>query len=257
MARFEVRICDEGFAEIDGDPLVPAPGESVHEAVLDELQRRAEECAAVVEATVHDGPGAPHFVLSVSPDGSSSVLVPEPEQAPAPAPAAASAVATAVARARARATTGAVTDVPAELAEQVGRIQESAAAGRLDEAFARATALREELTGSTGASHPCAVEARALEAYLAHLRGDHRQAVVLALAVARIRCGAMDGRAAADVVRAAAAWQQLDDERALIVHGRELLHMWAALDRGGLLPPGDAELAGLVREEVEALAVYA
>ncbi|MFJ9132390.1 hypothetical protein ACIRRT_04895 [Streptomyces sp. NPDC102256] len=373
MAHFDVYISGEGIAEIDGHTLVPAPGQSVHEAVLDRLQAHAEERGGAVEATVFDGPDAARFVLRVLPDGSSLVL--DPDEAPAPAPAAApgpsphdtpaatavpapapaspqpapvaqapapapapaesapaipapvpepavapaafappapvpapapvaapvgqvaqaplpvavperasapaavvvppsaaataSAVATAVARARATAaaraevpdpaavTARAVrTDFPDWLTERIGRINGLAAAGMLDEAFDDATELREGLTESLGAEHPHAVEARAVEAYLAHLRGDHREAIVLALAVARIRCRARDGRAPAEVARAAAAWQQLDDDRAVVAHGRELLHMWATLERNGLLPPGYAALVGQVRKQVEALAAY-
>jgi hypothetical protein len=147
-------------------------------------------------------------------------------------------------------------DLPAELAEHIGRINAWAAVDRLDEAFADATALRESLTGSVGAEHPHAVEARAVEAYLAYLRGDNREAIVLALAVARIRCGTRDGRAPADVARAAAAWQRLDDDRAAFAHGLELLHMWDKLDDRGVLPPGHAELAEQVRDQVDQLAEY-
>ena len=272
MDQFKVRISDDGLAEIDGHPLVPVPGQSVHEAVLDQLQRYAQERAAAVEATVNDGPGTAHFVLQVSPDGSSRVLdmeetapPEEPGTAPA-APAPVSAVASAVARARAMAAARAsapapapaADDLPAELAERLGRINALGVAGRLDEAFADATALRESLTGSVGAEHPHAVEARAVEAYLAHLRGDYREAVVLALAVARIRCGAGDERAATEVARAAAAWQQLDDSRTAVAHGRELLHMWGVLNRRGPLPPGHVELAEQVHRYVRALeAAYA
>ncbi|WP_405863169.1 hypothetical protein OG407_32940 [Streptomyces sp. NBC_01515] len=281
MNRFKVYVSDEGIAEINGDPLVPAPGQSVHEAVLDRLHQYAEESGAAVDATVGDGPGTTHFVLRVLPDGSSHVLAhetgeaPEPEPSPdvAPPPTvtasaapATSAIATAVAHARATAATrGAAkepvtgTDLPpAGLSEQIGRINALGIAGRLDEAFARATALRESLTGSVGAEHPHAVEARSVEAYLAYLRGDHREAVVLALAVARIRCGAGDERAASDVARAAAAWQQLDDSRTAVAHGRELLHMWGVLNRRGPLPPGHVELAEQVHRYVTALeAAYA
>ncbi|MFF8536684.1 hypothetical protein ACN6K9_000542 [Streptomyces sp. SAS_267] len=318
MARFDVYISGEGLAEIDGHTLVPEPGQSVHEAVLDRLQGHAEERAGAVVATVYDGPGAARFLLEVLADGSSRVLepdeepaaepgpvassaaepdpvapsaaapvaatgagpdpVPSPEVAPAatvgapavvvPAPAAATASAVATAVARARATAAARAEVPeaagapataslpADLTERIGRVNALAAAGRLDEAFAGATALRESLTGSMGAEDPYAVEARAVEAYLAYLRGDHREAIVLALAVARIRCGARDGRAPAEVARAAAAWQQLDDDRAVVAHGRELLHMWAMLDRHGLLPPGSAALVGQVRRQVDALEPY-
>ncbi|MEV6196170.1 hypothetical protein AB0M19_27665 [Streptomyces sp. NPDC051920] len=321
MDRFDVYISGDGLAEIDGHTLVPEPGQSVHETVLDRLQGYAQERAGAVVATVYDGPGDARFLLEVLPDGSSHVLDPEedtlyqpsaagaeaptatatatatadapvrveapaadgsavagappvagtpaPVVVPAPVAATASAVATAVARARATAAARAevpdpaavaapavTTALPADLTEHIGRINALASAGRLDEAFADATALRESLTGSMGADHPYAVEARAVEAYLAHLRGDHREAIVLALAVARMRCGARDGRAPAEVARAAAAWQQLDDDRAVVAHGRELLHMWAMLDRHGLLPPGYAALVGQVRRQVDALEAY-
>ncbi|MFJ9628119.1 hypothetical protein ACIRU8_10550 [Streptomyces sp. NPDC101175] len=293
MDRFQVYVSDEGLAEIDGEPLVPAPGQSVHEAVLDRLHQYAEESGTAVDATVGDGPGATHFVLRVLPDGSSHVLAPTPGDTPEPEPAAprpepepeqspeatapttappaapavaapavgTSAVATAVARARATAAIRnamrqpepLVEPPPAELSEQIGHINELGIAGRLDEAFARATVLRQKLTGSVGAEHPHAVEARAVEAYLAHLRGDHREAVVLALAVARIRCGAGDERAPMDVARAAAAWRQLDDSPATVAHGHELLHMWNMLSRREPLPPGHAELAEEVRRYIEEL----
>ncbi|WAZ25700.1 hypothetical protein STRCI_007211 [Streptomyces cinnabarinus] len=259
MDRFEVHITEEEHAEIDGHPLVPEPGQSVHDAVLDRLQQYAQERAAAVRATVNDGSGAAHFVLQVSPDGSSRVLDTE-EEPPEPV----SAVATAVARARATAAARAavtqvpaiVADLPTEHAERIRRINESATNGRLDEAYADAGALRESLTGSLGAEHPHALEARSMEAYLAHLRGDHREATVLALGVARIRCGTGDGQASAEVARAAAAWQRIEDDRAAVVHGRELLHMWGQLDLQGLLPPGDAALVGQVRRHVDALAAY-
>ncbi|MET9056901.1 hypothetical protein ABZX99_03650 [Streptomyces antibioticus] len=143
--------------------------------------------------------------------------------------------------------------VPEDIAERVVRINALTVTGRLDEAFVEATGLRESLSGAAGAGHPYALEARALEAYVAHLRGDHRQATVLALSVARIRCGAGDERAPTEVARAAAAWQLLDDDRAVVVHGRELLGMWDGLSRRGPLPPGHKELAAQVRALVESL----
>ncbi|MET9128736.1 hypothetical protein [Streptomyces antibioticus] len=143
--------------------------------------------------------------------------------------------------------------VPEDIAERVVRINALTVTGRLDEAFVEATGLRESLSGAAGAGHPYALEARALEAYVAHLRGDHRQATVLALSVARIRCGAGDERAPTEVARAAAAWQLLDDDRAVVVHGRELLGMWDGLSRRGPLPPGHTELAAQVRALVESL----
>ncbi|MEY7981505.1 hypothetical protein AB8O53_35015, partial [Streptomyces pilosus] len=88
MSHFRVRITDEQLAEIDGTPLVPAPGESVHDAVLDRLQRYAQERDAAVRATVNDGPDTGHFLLEISPDGSSRLLdaiTPAPPAPSAPA----------------------------------------------------------------------------------------------------------------------------------------------------------------------------
>ncbi|MFD5659119.1 tetratricopeptide repeat protein [Streptomyces hirsutus] len=392
MTRFDVYISDDGFARIDQEPVAPAPGESVHEAVLDHLQRYAEQYGTPVQATVTEGPGDTHFTLEVAPDGSSRVLAPEePEEpkeseepevleipegltdpevsegstdpevskspeasggpresaapedsedlevseapAPVPHPVAGSAIAAAVARARAtaagdaansparisipaqatapelelvpgqesameweaerspspspapspalepepepasgpppkptRRTTRGVTeelsapvaavDLSPELIERITRINALAAVGRLDEALDDATALREAMTAEMGAEHPDALEARAMEAYLAHLRGDHREATVLALSVARILCGAGDPQAPAAVARAAAAWQRLDDDRAAEIHGNELLHMWGRLHSAGRLSPADEHLAHQVRIQLEDLTAY-
>ncbi|MET8216507.1 hypothetical protein [Streptomyces hirsutus] len=407
MTRFDVYISDDGFARIDQEPVAPAPGESVHEAVLDHLQRYAEQYGTPVQATVTEGPGDAHFTLEVAPDGSSRVLAPEePEEpkeseepevlevpegpadpevsegstdpevsegstdpevsespeasggpresaapedsedlevseapAPVPHPVAGSAIAAAVARARAtaagdaansparisipaqatapelelvpgqesameweaerspspplspspapspspalepepepasgpppeptRRTTRGVTeelsapvaavDLSPELIERITRINALAAVGRLDEALDDATALREAMTAEVGAEHPDALEARAMEAYLAHLRGDHREATVLALSVARILCGAGDPQAPAAVARAAAAWQRLDDDRAAEIHGNELLHMWGRLHSAGRLSPADEHLAHQVRVQLEDLTAY-
>jgi hypothetical protein len=135
----------------------------------------------------------------------------------------------------------------------VAHINALTAAGRIEEASVEVTALREALTRSAGTEHPDALEARAMEAYLAHLRGDHREATVLALSVARILCGAGDPGAPAAVARAAAAWQRLEDGRAAVVHGGELLHMWNRLRGGGRLAPADERLARRVRAQVESL----
>ncbi|MFF0362589.1 hypothetical protein [Streptomyces fungicidicus] len=271
MAPFAVRISDEGLAEIDGEPLVTDPGQSVHEAVLDRLQQYAEQRGVAVEATVTDGPGAAHFVLEVSPDGSSRLLdrpstpalapapTPAPDPPAAPAPAPASAVATAIARARAAATAPpapAPRPLPSQLAGRIAHINALATAGRLAEASAEATALREGLTRSAGTEHPDALEARAMEAYLAHLRGDHREATVLALSVARILCGTGDPQAPAAVMRAAAAWQRLEEDRAVEIHGNELLHMWGRLHGDGRLGPADERLAQRVRDRLEALPAH-
>jgi hypothetical protein len=324
MARYEVYISHEGLAEIDGEPLVPAPGQSVHEVVLDHLHRHAVERGGPVEATVTERPDKGHFVLEVAPDGSSRLLEPSPtaesepgpdpspepahvsgaglgpepvpgpgreseaehesagecgtgpeprtvaEPAPGPAPVGGTVIAAAVARAAAAAQAAAlvldraavpapvpVVALPAGLGEQIGRIGALARTGRLDEAYDLASELRQRLTDEAGADDPYAVEARAFEAYIAHLCGEHREAVVLALAVARIRCRVGDRRAHGDVVRATVAWQWLDDERAIEAHGRELLHMWTQLRHQGSLAPSHAALAERIRRRLDELEVFA
>ncbi|MFI6347468.1 hypothetical protein [Streptomyces sp. NPDC050560] len=171
-----------------------------------------------------------------------------------------SAIATAVVRAASAARAAvpdtpapADTGIPAELAQRVGHINALAAEDRRDEAFAHATVLRKSLTLSAGMDHPHTVEARALEAYLAHLAGDHHEATVLALSVARTRCVAGDARAHAEVARATAAWQWLEDEKAALTHGHELLNMWERLDLRQPLSPDEEELAYQVRRDVDAL----
>lgn len=264
MIRFEVHISDEGFAGIDGEPLVLDAGRSVHEAVLDRLRQHAEQLGTPVEATVNDGPGTTHFVLQVAPDGSSRVVIPtdqastpEPESALDPTPHPVPSPVPASARPATGAPPSAPAPLPAGLAEPITRINALTADGRLDDASAAATALRENLTASLGAEHPDTLEARAMEAYLAHLRGDHREATVLALDVARIMCRAGDAQAPAAVARAAAAWRRLDDDRAAVTHGRELLRLCDSLHGEGLLPPGHADLARRVRRRLEKLTARA
>ncbi|MCZ4610297.1 hypothetical protein O3S80_42365 [Streptomyces sp. Lzd4kr] len=144
--------------------------------------------------------------------------------------------------------------IPAELVKRIGHIHGLASEGRFQEAFAKATILRKSLTVSLGAEHAHTLEVRALEAYLAHLAEDHREATVLALAVARSRCVANDARAAADATRATAAWQWLEDHSAVVTHGQELLHMWRKLKLRGVLSAEHEEIAELVRQDMDALA---
>jgi len=259
--HFEIRIGDDGTAEVDGEPLLPPPGRSVHDVVLDLLQGHAQRLGVVVEATVNSEDGLATFRLEVAPDGSSRIpsagvltaaeestdltetAAPTPIAAPVPFPV--------------RAPAPAPVPIPVKLLDRVRTINSAVAGGELTQALEMATDLREYLAGAEGDDHPYALEARAMEAYLAYLCGEHRQATVLALAVARIRCGAGDARAADEVARAAAAWRRLDDDIAAVAHGRELLHMWEALERRELLPPVHRELADQVRRHLHWLATAA
>ncbi|GAA2606543.1 MULTISPECIES: hypothetical protein [Streptomyces] len=277
--RFEVYLSDDGLAEIDGERIVPEPGHAVQEAVLNRLQWLAQQHAAPVTATVNGSADTVHFVLEVLPDGSSRLIDDQTEEAPTPeseaAPVSAvaavdapvrspdsSAVAAAIARARATATASRASTADRRLARaatgylsqehtaQLAHIHGLEAEGRVYEAFVGATALREALSASLGPEHAGTVEARAVEAYLAHLHGSHREATTLALGVARIRCRSGDEQAPADVARATAAWRRLDDRRALLTHGTELLLMWDALQSRDLLTPTYEELAQHVRHQV-------
>ncbi|MZG16214.1 hypothetical protein GTY44_22450, partial [Streptomyces sp. SID5914] len=118
---------------------------------------------------------------------------------------------------------------------RVERIIQHAQREELHAAFVLASALREHLTLRRGAEDELSLEARAIEAYLAYLRGDYMLSTVLALTVARIRCRTDLNRAAPDVARATAAWQRLWDEGQVATRGQELLHMWERLSAAGLL----------------------
>ncbi|KPI13173.1 hypothetical protein OK074_8820 [Actinobacteria bacterium OK074] len=75
-----VFITDDGAAVVDGEPLFPGPGQSVHGAVLDLIQRRAAGRGVPVDAWINDRPRAARFRLQVAPDGSSRVLAPPPAE---------------------------------------------------------------------------------------------------------------------------------------------------------------------------------
>ncbi|WP_282703342.1 tetratricopeptide repeat protein [Streptomyces sp. CC219B] len=66
-----------GTASVDGEPVVPAPGQEVQQAVLAHLHRIALAAGRPVLATVHDERIGCAVPLQVNPDGS-SVLTAEP-----------------------------------------------------------------------------------------------------------------------------------------------------------------------------------
>ncbi|MFC8349727.1 hypothetical protein [Streptomyces sp. NPDC057280] len=230
----DVYISEEERAVVNGD-LVPQAEDDVpvHEAVLNLLHDYARERDTVVRAAVNDRSSGESFLLDVLPDGSSRLSAPSDDPlTPAAAPAAHDAA------------------LPPALADRVTTIQRHAHTDQLDQALLLATALREHLTGRYEAAHPYALEARALEAYLAHLCGIPRQATLLALAVARVRCQHADPRAADDVARATAAWSLLEDEQPVRSHGTELLNMWQRLGDQGLVPDSHAPLVRYVGERM-------
>ncbi|MFI9835005.1 hypothetical protein ACIHIX_45885 [Streptomyces sp. NPDC051913] len=229
----DVYISEEERAVLNGDLVPEAEDVPVHEAVLNLLHDYARERDTVVRAAVNDRSSGETFLLDVLPDGSSRLSVPSDDPLPptaSPAPHDAT--------------------LPPALADRVTTIQRQAHADQLDQALLLATALREYLTGRYEAAHPYALEARALEAYLAHLCGIPRQATLLALAVARVRCQHADPRAADDVARATAAWSFLQDEQPVLAHGTELLNMWQRLGDQGLVPNAHAPLVRYVGQRM-------
>ncbi|MEV0170872.1 tetratricopeptide repeat protein [Streptomyces sp. NPDC050803] len=68
-----------GSASVDGEPVVPAPGQEVQQAVLNHLHRLALATGRPVLATVHDERVGYAVPLQVNPDGSSE-LTGEPTQ---------------------------------------------------------------------------------------------------------------------------------------------------------------------------------
>ena len=75
-ARFEVLISSNGSAALNGDLLPVIEGEEVHVAVLDALQKAAQDRGASLDATILDlreNGYATH--IRVAPDGSSQMLV--------------------------------------------------------------------------------------------------------------------------------------------------------------------------------------
>ncbi|MGI5401199.1 hypothetical protein ACQEVG_17420 [Streptomyces sp. CA-135486] len=261
LSPFDVYVSDEGSAVVNGERVAVTEGQSVHEAILDLLQSHARTRQGPVQATVFDRPDARTFRIEVAPDGSSRI--PGPAEDEAATTGAGDRADRHHADAGAALDTAVETPVPASLADRLRRIEEAVAEGETDHASVLAAALREHLTSSHGADHPHSVEARAMEAYVAHLGGDHRLATVLSMGVARIRCGLGDTRARDDVMRATAAWQRLHDDRAAAAHGRELLHLWTYIEDRGLMTPAYTEamqqvqrrlvtLGAVVAQEVDA-----
>lgn len=285
--HYIVNMSHERIATINGEFLTLTPGQPSINAVLDRLHAYAIENAAAVEATIND-PDTGHFVLEILPDGSSrysnvpDTSAPQSKNMAASGPAhpvasgqmvtggphlteAAYAVAemptlpapaeaydTRIVQTGRPATESMPDGPPYTYGSQISHIRVLLASGQLNEAYVLATDLRERLTEQVGVEDSEAVEARALEAYIAHLRGDHREAVALALAVARIRCSAGDLRAPEEVERATAAWCRLNG-RAALVHGRELLNMWVQLNRRGILSPQHHALADRIRHRMASL----
>lgn len=275
-AHFDVFISRHGTVMLDGEP-VPAgrSGQTAHGAVLDALQLRALALGAPVGATILDRLNGCATRVEVAPDGSSRLL---DEVAPAADDEAAALMAEEAgaplvntmgvrsgprhsppphgARTPTAETTSDPTPpapVPGEFAEPVARINEAVASGELERAAGLAAALRKRIARAHGTEHPYALEALAMQAYIAHLDGDHPLCADLSLELAGARCRLGDPRAREDVTRATAAWRRLDNDGEAVEQGLRLLALWKRLVERGGTTAADIELFRLVERHLDAL----
>lgn len=235
LIRLDAYVAEDGSTVVNGHLLEMGGMRQPNEAILDAIAMFARTLGAPVAATVIDRSVMQVARLRVHPDGSSRTIADDEDLPPG------------------RERTAAEEAAFPPLA-RVERIIQHAQREELHAAFVLASALREHLTLRRGAEDELSLEARAIEAYLAYLRGDYMLSTVLALTVARIRCRTDLNRAAPEVARATAAWQRLLDERQVTTRGQELQHMWERLAAEGLLlEPSHQAMAQAVRSRLERL----
>ncbi|WP_328686081.1 hypothetical protein [Streptomyces sp. NBC_00343] len=233
LIRLDAFVAEDGSTVVNGHLLEMGGVQQPNEAILDAIAMFARTLGAPVAATVIDRTVMQVARLRVHPDGSSRTIAEDEDLPPG------------------RERTAAEEAAFPPLA-RVERIIRHAQREELHAAFVLASALREHLTLRRGAEDELALEARAIEAYLAFRRGDYTLSTVLALTVARIRCRTDLARAAPEVARATAAWQRLLDESQVATRGQELLHMWERLSEEGVpLEPAHQAMARAVRNRLE------
>ncbi|PSM43934.1 hypothetical protein C6Y14_06010 [Streptomyces dioscori] len=233
LIRLDAYVAEDGSTVVNGHLLQMGGNRKPNEAILDAIAMFARTLGAPVAATVIDRSVMQVARLRVHPDGSSRTIADEDDLPPG------------------LERTAAEEEAFPPLA-RVERIIQHAQHEELHAAFVLASALREHLTLRRGPEDDLSLEARAIEAYLAYLRGDYTLSITLALTVARIRCRVDLNRAAPDVARATAAWQRLLDEGQVVTRGQELLHMWGRLSSEGLLlEPAHQAMAQTVRTRLE------
>ncbi|GAA4791312.1 hypothetical protein [Streptomyces ziwulingensis] len=233
LIRLDAYVAEDGSTVVNGHLLEMGGRRPPNEAILDAVAMFARTLRAPVAATVIDRMAQQVARLRVYPDGSSRTIAEEEDLPPGPE------------------RTTAEEEAFPPLA-RVERIIQHAQREELHAAFVLASALREHLTLRRGAEDELSLEARAIEAYLAYLRGDYMLSTVLTLTVARIRCRVDLKRAVPEVARATAAWQRLMDEGQVAIRGQELLHMWERLAAADLLvQPAHQAMAQAVRTRLE------
>ncbi|MFG3098531.1 hypothetical protein [Streptomyces sp. NPDC048202] len=69
----QVRVSATGAASVAGTPVLPAPDEDIHDAVLSHLQHLATAHGTPIRATIHDDAAGCLVPLEISPDGTTRV----------------------------------------------------------------------------------------------------------------------------------------------------------------------------------------
>ncbi|MFJ3662194.1 hypothetical protein ACIPPM_17230 [Streptomyces sp. NPDC090119] len=69
----QVRVSATGAASVAGTPVLPAPDEDIHDAVLSHLQHLATAHGTPIRATIHDDAAGCLVPLEISPDGATRV----------------------------------------------------------------------------------------------------------------------------------------------------------------------------------------
>ncbi|MEU3370010.1 hypothetical protein ACFYM2_04225 [Streptomyces sp. NPDC006711] len=238
LVRLDAYVAEDGSTVVNGHLVQMGGTRPPNEAILDAVTMFARTLGAPVAATVIDRTVQQVARLRVYPDGSSRTIAEEEDLPPG--------------HERIAAEEAAFPPLA-----RVERIMQHAQREELHAAFVLASALREHLTLRRGVEDDLSLEARAIEAYMAYLRGDYTVSTVLALTVARIRCRTDLTRAAPEVARATAAWQRLWDEGQVAARGQELLHMWERLSAEGLVQhQSHHAMAQAVRTRLERGAPY-
>lgn len=230
LPSLDVLLGHDGKATLNGEPIPVREdeGETVHDAILNLVQRLAQEQGQPLEVTVLDQREGYVARLQVAPDGSSQLLASEATPAAEPAEPAEPALPP-----QARAGAGGAPAVPAELRDAVAQINQASTGQDWERATVLALRLAEHAARAYGEEHPYTLEARSLAAHVAHLSGDQLSPSPTFLDVARIRHAQGDPRAREDLRRAVAIWRTEGDPQAVAAHGRALLNLWFEVVDGG------------------------
>ncbi|WP_328686109.1 hypothetical protein [Streptomyces sp. NBC_00343] len=242
---YPVFITSDGTVAVDGEIIARATsGDAAQTVVLDHLQQRAMTQGVPVEASVLDQQRRTVLRIRVREDGASELLEDPisfddpgaPAMPPAPEPESAGAARQDTRRDQDTAVLTAVgTPVPArpeplavpdEFRAAAALVCETITSGELPSAKAQAAALARQSARRFGPEHLYTLEARALEAYVAHLMGDHATATTLWLQVAELRHQQDDPRAREDVERAVVCWELIASPFNAVPLGKRLLALW-------------------------------